>query len=91
MSRSDFQYCLKRLGERYFLVVDLMYAFFDQDNDGYISFPEFAAGISTLSRGNFEEKVRHVFNGYDQGKGYITANDITAVYSSFISLSMECK
>ena len=58
INRTDFQRCLRRLEERQFLVVDRLFCFFDQDEDGLISFSEFVAGISTLGRGNFEEKIQ---------------------------------
>ncbi|RKP23053.1 hypothetical protein SYNPS1DRAFT_31254 [Syncephalis pseudoplumigaleata] len=90
ISRVDFQRCLRRLGERQFLVVDRLFHFFDQNGDGLISFGEFVSGISTLGRGNFEEKVRYVFKGYDlDNDGYISRSEMHAVYSSFVQLSME--
>ncbi|KAI8055220.1 hypothetical protein BDF22DRAFT_675958 [Syncephalis plumigaleata] len=90
INRTDFQRCLRRLGERQFLVVDRLFHFFDQNEDGLISFAEFVSGISTLGRGNFEEKIRYVFEGYDLDKdGYISKSEMHAVYSSFVQLSME--
>ncbi|RKP07005.1 hypothetical protein THASP1DRAFT_17708, partial [Thamnocephalis sphaerospora] len=92
ISRSDFRRCLRRLGERQFLVVDRLFHFFDQDGDGVISFAEFVSGISTLGRGNFEEKVqcKFVFQGYDlDDDGFVSKSEMHAVYSSFVHLSME--
>ncbi|KAI9595644.1 hypothetical protein BDF19DRAFT_60587 [Syncephalis fuscata] len=90
INRTDFQRCLRRLGERQFLVVDRLFHFFDQNGDGLISFSEFVAGISTLGRGNFEEKIRYVFKGYDlDNDGFVSKSEMHAVYSSFVQLSME--
>ena len=46
---------------------------FDQDSHGRVSFRSFLLGMSVLSRGNTDEKLRWIFNLYDIDKnGYIT-------------------
>jgi len=56
---------------------------FDRDKNGYISFEEFVVGLSILSRGTTEEKLRWVFDLYDVDQdGLLTKEDIEQVVGS---------
>ncbi|XP_013782821.2 Kv channel-interacting protein 4-like, partial [Limulus polyphemus] len=56
---------------------------FDQDHSGSITFNDLVAGLSILSRGTVQEKLRWVFNLYDiNGDGYITKDELSRIISS---------
>ncbi|XP_077295361.1 A-type potassium channel modulatory protein KCNIP1 [Arctopsyche grandis] len=59
----------------------------DQDNSGLLSFDEFVTGLSILSRGSLEEKLRWTFSLYDiNGDGYITREEMTDIVSAIYDL-----
>uniref|UniRef100_A0A915JAN4 EF-hand domain-containing protein n=1 Tax=Romanomermis culicivorax TaxID=13658 RepID=A0A915JAN4_ROMCU len=60
---------------------------FDTDSNGQISFDEFVLGLSVLSRGSEDEKLRWVFNLYDlDHDGYLSRHDIETVLSSIYDM-----
>ncbi|XP_054729173.1 uncharacterized protein LOC129238163 [Anastrepha obliqua] len=67
----------------------------DQDHSGIISFEDFVQGLSILSRGSVEEKLRWTFSLYDiNGDGFITREEmtdiVTAIYELMGRLPDEC-
>ncbi|XP_026743827.1 Kv channel-interacting protein 4-like isoform X2 [Trichoplusia ni] len=59
----------------------------DQDRSGLLSFEEFVTGLSILSRGTLEEKLRWTFSLYDiNGDGYITKEEMTEIVSAIYDL-----
>ncbi|GLV31791.1 uncharacterized protein CBL_07550 [Carabus blaptoides fortunei] len=59
----------------------------DQDNSGLISFEDFVHGLSILSRGSLDEKLRWTFSLYDiNGDGYITREEMTDIVSAIYDL-----
>ena len=43
------------------LITERIFAFFDQDRDGVISFTELVGGLSVLCKGNLDEKIECKF------------------------------
>jgi Ca2+-binding EF-hand superfamily protein len=39
------------------LITERIFAFFDRDRDGIITFPELVDGLSVLCKGNLDEKI----------------------------------
>ncbi|XP_028171009.1 Kv channel-interacting protein 4-like isoform X2 [Ostrinia furnacalis] len=59
----------------------------DQDRSGLLSFEEFVTGLSILSRGTLEEKLRWTFSLYDiNGDGYITKEEMTEIVNAIYDL-----
>ncbi|CAD7091672.1 unnamed protein product [Hermetia illucens] len=59
----------------------------DQDHSGIISFEDFVQGLSILSRGSMEEKLRWTFSLYDiNGDGYITREEMTDIVTAIYEL-----
>ncbi|KAH8421296.1 hypothetical protein KR009_000367 [Drosophila setifemur] len=67
----------------------------DQDHSGIVSFEDFVQGLSILSRGSVEEKLRWTFSLYDiNGDGFITREEmtdiVTAIYELMGRLPDDC-
>lgn len=67
----------------------------DQDHSGIVSFEDFVQGLSVLSRGSNEEKLRWTFSLYDiNGDGFITRDEmtdiVTAIYELMGRVPDEC-
>lgn len=59
----------------------------DQDRSGLLSFEDFVHGLSTLSRGSLDEKLRWTFSLYDiNGDGRITREEMTDIVSAVYDL-----
>ncbi|XP_055709078.1 Kv channel-interacting protein 4 isoform X4 [Phlebotomus papatasi] len=59
----------------------------DQDRSGIVSFEEFVQGLSILSRGSLEEKLRWTFSLYDiNGDGFITREEMTDIATAIYDL-----
>ncbi|KAI8975161.1 hypothetical protein BDF20DRAFT_914127 [Mycotypha africana] len=95
IDQDTFRQCLGPLGLEKSLVTERIFAFFDQDGDGTITFDELVAGLSVLCKGNFDEKIEQkqrldAFKGYDlDGDGYISKDELYRMYKSYFYLSME--
>ncbi|ORZ40207.1 hypothetical protein BCR44DRAFT_1424629, partial [Catenaria anguillulae PL171] len=59
------------------LLMDRVFRCFDIDADNYISFDEFAKGMSVFLKGKFEEKLKFCFRIYDlNGDRYISKEEM---------------
>eukprot|EP01121_Diplochlamys_sp_Union-15-3_P014428 TRINITY_DN4594_c0_g1_i4.p1 TRINITY_DN4594_c0_g1~~TRINITY_DN4594_c0_g1_i4.p1 ORF type:complete len:228 (-),score=30.16 TRINITY_DN4594_c0_g1_i4:36-719(-) len=57
--------CLGHLAVQKNLIIDRIFDFFDQGQDGVIDFFEFVCGLSVLCKGSIKEKTKYAFRGYD--------------------------
>ncbi|KAJ2951054.1 hypothetical protein O0L34_g5433 [Tuta absoluta] len=65
----------------------LVFNTLDQDRSGLLSFEEFVIGLSILSRGTLEEKLRWTFSLYDiNGDGCITKEEMTEIVNAVYDL-----
>lgn len=63
----------------------------DSNSSGIINFEDFLMGLSILSRGTMDEKLRWIFNLYDlNGDGKVTKEELTLVVSSVFDLMGKC-
>ncbi|KAF7400703.1 hypothetical protein HZH66_005887 [Vespula vulgaris] len=59
----------------------------DQDHSGLLSFEDFVIGLSILSRGSIDEKLRWTFSLYDiNGDGCITREEMTDIVTAVYEL-----
>ncbi|XP_022189171.1 Kv channel-interacting protein 1 isoform X2 [Nilaparvata lugens] len=59
----------------------------DQDRSGLLSFEDFVHGLSILSRGSLDEKLRWTFSLYDiNGDGRITREEMTDIVNAVYDL-----
>ena len=63
ISKDIFLSCLGPLSTKKNLVVEQLFAFYDADGDGEISFPDFVNGMSVLSKGTKAERMKYIFRG----------------------------
>ncbi|KAJ3100281.1 hypothetical protein HDU97_002372 [Phlyctochytrium planicorne] len=90
ITREIFEQCLGPLGLEKNLITERIFAFFDQDKDKLISFPELAFGLSILCKGSLDERIKYAFQGYDiDGDGVISRNELHRMFKAYFYLSME--
>lgn len=59
----------------------------DHDHSGLLSFEDFVQGLSILSRGSLDEKLRWTFSLYDiNGDGFITREEMTDIVTAIYEL-----
>lgn len=62
-------------------IYDRMFAFYDIDKDGSISFNEYVLGLSYLLRPSKRPSMSRVFNGYDaDDDGYVSRADMVKMF-----------
>ena len=70
--------------------MDRMFLFYDQNEDGVISFEEFVCALSVLVKGHHSEKLKFAFEGYDsEKKGYLVHKDFHDMFKAYFDLSIE--
>jgi Ca2+-binding EF-hand superfamily protein len=58
ITRQTFEICLGPLRNYANIIIGRLFSFFDQDNDGIISFEEMVRGLSVISKGTLEERIQ---------------------------------
>ena len=59
----------------------------DQNSNGTVNFEDFLIGLSILSRGTMDEKLRWIFNLYDINRdGKVTKDELLMIVSSIYEL-----
>ncbi|KAH8173778.1 zinc finger, ZZ type domain-containing protein [Sarocladium implicatum] len=88
MDRKTFERCLVPTGGSKHaapnLIHDRMFHFYDRNNDGLISFPEFLLGLAYRNR---NDKLQHVFRGYDIDEdGLVDRKDFLRMFRAYYVL-----
>ena len=90
ISRVNFNDCLGTLAIGNNLVVRRLFQFYDQNGDEYIDFPEMAKGLSVLIKGSLQDKLPHVFRGYDlDDRGSLSKENLREMFKAYFSLTVE--
>ncbi|KAJ1934084.1 hypothetical protein EC988_008916, partial [Linderina pennispora] len=72
ITRDTFFTCLGQFGGSRSVLAARLFAYFDADCDGVLTFPELARSFSVYNKGTLAEKTPHVFRAYDvDGDGKI--------------------
>ncbi|KAJ3103667.1 hypothetical protein HDU97_009920 [Phlyctochytrium planicorne] len=88
--KEIFDHSLGPLGKEKNLISERIFAFFDQDKDTLISFPEFIRGLGILCKGSLDERIKYAFEGYDlNSDGVISRHELLDMFKAFFTLSME--
>ena len=58
ITKETFDHCLGPMGSNRNLIVERIFAFFDQNEDGMISFEELTMGVSVLCKGSLDERIK---------------------------------
>ncbi|KAJ3083902.1 hypothetical protein HDU99_005033 [Rhizoclosmatium hyalinum] len=90
ITRETFDQCLGALGKEKNLITDRIFAFFDQDSDGLISFREFVLGLGVMIKGSLDERIEYAFKGYDlNSDGKISREELHRMFKAYFYLSMQ--
>lgn len=90
ITRAVFDKCLGPLGQNKNLVMDQMFKFYDQNDDGIIDIDEFVIGLSILVKGSEKEKIPYAFGGCDfEKKGYISRENLRSMFKAYFEVSLE--
>ncbi|KAK4942228.1 hypothetical protein LTR10_017985 [Elasticomyces elasticus] len=72
------------------LIYDRIFAYYDQDQDGLISFKEYILGLSGLQDKSRYARLRRIFEGYDlDADGYVDRRDFLRMFRAYYTLSKE--
>eukprot|EP01064_Diplonema_japonicum_P027861 TRINITY_DN4142_c0_g1_i1.p1 TRINITY_DN4142_c0_g1~~TRINITY_DN4142_c0_g1_i1.p1 ORF type:complete len:196 (+),score=25.11 TRINITY_DN4142_c0_g1_i1:70-657(+) len=86
--RQDFGVLSDALGVKDSFISKMLFSAFDHNGDGFISFAEFIASMSVMTRGTADEKAGFAFKLYDIGgpgghpRGYLTKEDLLQIVTS---------
>lgn len=90
ITRETFSKCLGELGGSRSVMCNRMFAFYDEDRDGAISFVEMARWFSIYKKGTLEEKTPGVFRAYDVDEdGKVSREDLRTMLEAFADTSRD--
>ena len=84
ISRENFNDCLGTLAIGNNLVVRRLFKFYDQNDDEIIDFSEMTKGLSVLIKGSLQDKLPHVFRGYDlDDRGTLSKENLRQMFKAY--------
>ncbi|OCT46789.1 EF hand domain protein [Cladophialophora carrionii] len=94
IDRKDFDaYFISSNGDRGSpanLIYDRIFAFYDTNRDGLITFDEYIRGLSRLQDKGRYARLKRIFEGYDlDGDGYVDRKDFLRMLRAYYALSKE--
>ncbi|OMJ24477.1 EF-hand calcium-binding domain-containing protein 1 [Smittium culicis] len=83
INRKNFQKCLGVFGTKNSLLSDMMFNFYDANQNGVISFDEMVFGMGVLLRGSRSEKGKFFFRVFDlDGDGFLSLSEMKFILSN---------
>ncbi|KAJ2503596.1 hypothetical protein GGH96_000156 [Coemansia sp. RSA 1972] len=90
ITRTSFYKCLGQFGGADSVLASRLFAYYDEDGDNLITFPEMARGFSAYNKGTPEEKAPGVFRAYDvDGDNMLSRDDLRIMLEAFADASRE--
>ncbi|KAJ2721315.1 hypothetical protein GGI07_004042 [Coemansia sp. Benny D115] len=90
ITRETFYKCLGQFGGPHSVLASRLFAFYDADGDGVLTFTEMAQGFSVYNKGSLEEKAPAVFRAYDvDGDGLVSRDDLRTMLEAFADTNRE--
>lgn len=72
------------------LIYDRIFAFYDTDRNGLITFDEYIRGLTCLQDKSRYARLKRIFEGYDlDGDGYVNRKDFLRMFRAYYALSKE--
>ena len=72
------------------LIYDRIFAFYDTDRNGLITFDEYVRGLARLQDKSRTARLRRIFEGYDlDGDSYVDRKDFLRMFRAYYALSKE--
>eukprot|EP00668_Euglena_longa_P033530 GGOE01043111.1.p1 GENE.GGOE01043111.1~~GGOE01043111.1.p1 ORF type:complete len:216 (-),score=67.90 GGOE01043111.1:318-881(-) len=90
LNKADFSCLLLTMGIRDPFVTRMVFNAFDRNSTGSISFGDFVAGMSVITRGTPEEKAEFAFQVLDiSRKGNVTREDVRRITKQLFAVVAE--
>ncbi|KAJ1889932.1 hypothetical protein LPJ66_007763, partial [Kickxella alabastrina] len=90
ITRDTFHRCLGQFGGAQSVLGARLFAFYDADGDGALTFEEMACGFSVYTKGSLDEKAPAVFRAYDvDGDGRVGRDDLRTMLKAFADTNRE--
>ncbi|KAH0848016.1 hypothetical protein AYO21_03620 [Fonsecaea monophora] len=72
------------------LIYDRIFAFYDTDQNGLITFDEYVRGLARLQDKSRYARLKRIFEGYDlDSDGYVDRKDFLRMFRAYFALSKE--
>ena len=72
------------------LIYDRLFSFYDQNDDGLITFDEFVLALATLTRKKPEEKWKRLFDAYDTNNdGFVERRDFLRIFQAYYAITKQ--
>ncbi|KAI7826444.1 hypothetical protein BX661DRAFT_206025 [Kickxella alabastrina] len=90
ITRDTFYRCLGQFGGAQSVLGARLFAFYDADGDGALTFEEMACGFSVYTKGSLDEKAPAVFRAYDvDGDDRVGRDDLRTMLEAFADTNRE--
>ncbi|KAJ1729141.1 hypothetical protein LPJ61_003670 [Coemansia biformis] len=90
ITRDAFFKCLGQFGGARSVIASRLFAYYDADGDGVLTFDEMARGFSSYNKGTLDDKAPGIFRAYDvDGDGRVSRDDLRIMLEAFVDTNRE--